>query len=294
MKNNNGISLISLIITIVVLIIIAGITIYYGGMQNIEEATNVDAYTEALNISDAAVSRTFFNKTNPTKYPFEGTPLSAANSIEISGDVYADGWYLLTPEDAAKLGLENIKREYVINYLTGEVVSREPIYIDDEIFYALDDLKKEVGEDETVVSDEMYDPAKGVNKPKLIKGMIPVKNVNNRWIVTNSNDPNWYDYSSSKEIWANVMLNDEIIVEGFTNAQVREASLVSLEGRQVTQNGSMFVWLPRYSKDADGNIVFSELYHDYTGAGYSVEPAFTEGGNITGIWISKYDVDINY
>lgn len=294
MKNNKGISMITLVITIVILIIIAGITIYYGGIQNIDEATNVDAYTEALNISDAVVSRGFFNRTNSAKYPFEGTPLTAETAMEVNGKLYGEGWYLLTPEDAAKLGLENVKKEYIINYLTGEVVSITPIYIGDDIFFALDELKKAVGEDETVVSPDMYNVSKGVNKPVLITGMIPVRNINGKWIVTTADDVNWYDYSSSADIWANVMLNDEIVVDGFTNAQVRQASLVSLEGREVIENGSMFVWVPRYSKDAAGNIVFSELYKDYTEDGYEVSPAFTQNGQVTGIWISKYDAEITY
>ena len=293
MKNNKGISMISLVITIVVLIIIAGVTIYYGGIQNIDEATNVDAYTEALNISDAVVSRGFFNRTNSAKYPFEGTPLTEDTAMEVNGKVYGEGWYLLTPEDAAKLGLENIKKEYIINYLTGEVVSITPIYIGDDVLYALDELKKAVGDDETVVSPDMYNVSKGGNKPVLITGMIPVKNVNGKWIVTNADDTNWYDYSSEAEIWANVMLNDEIVVDGFTNAQVRETSLISLEGREVLENGSI-VWVPRYSKDAAGNIVFSELYHDYTIDGYEVSPAFTQNGQVTGIWISKYDAEITH
>lgn len=294
MKNNKGISMITLVVTIVVLIIIAGVTIYYGGIQNIEEATNVDAYTEALNISDAVVSRGFFNRTNSAKYPFEGTPLTSETAMEVNGKLYGEGWYLLTPEDAAKLGLENIKKEYIINYLTGEVVSITPIYVGDDILYALDELKKAVGDDETVVSPDMYNVSKGVNKPVLITGMIPVKNVNGKWIVTNADDVNWYDYSSETEIWANVMLNDEIVVDGFTNAEIRETSLVSLEGREVIENGSMFVWVPRYSKDAAGNIVFSELYKDYTEDGYEVSPAFTQNGQVTGIWISKYDAEITH
>ena len=294
MKNNKGISMITLVVTIVVLIIIAGVTIYYGGIQNIEEATNVDAYTEALNISDAVVSRGFFNRTNSAKYPFEGTPLTSETAMEVNGKLYGEGWYLLTPEDAAKLGLENIKKEYIINYLTGEVVSITPIYVGDDILYALDELKKAVGDDETVVSPDMYNVSKGVNKPVIITGMIPVKNVNGKWIVTNADDVNWYDYSSETEIWANVMLNDEIVVDGFTNAEIRETPLVSLEGREVIENGSMFVWVPRYSKDAAGNIVFSELYKDYTEDGYEVSPAFTQNGQVTGIWISKYDAEITH
>jgi hypothetical protein len=294
MKNNRGISLITLVITIVVLIIIAGVTIYYGGIQNVDQANNVGAYTEALNVSDAVVSRAFFNRTNATKYPYIGTPLTDSDPVEVNGLQYGDGWYQLSPEQAAELDLENVIRTYIINYLTGEVVSIAPIIIDDEEYYALDDLKQVVGEDDTQVSPDQFNVVKGVNKPALIKGMVPVRNINGRWIVVNSEDINWYDYSAGKEMWANVMLTDELAVDGYTNAELRKTELVNIEGREVTTEGSMFVWIPRYSKDPSGNIVFSELYHDYTENGYSVSSAFKENGNVTGIWVSKYDAEITH
>ena len=285
MKNNKGISLITLVITIVILIILTGITIYYGGMKNIDHADNVGAYTEALNVSDAIVSRAFFNRTNSTKYPFVGTPLTNANSVEVNGLQYGNGWYQLSPEEAVELDLENVIRTYIVNYSTGEVVSVLPILVDGEEYFALDDLKQVVGEDETQVSKDQYN---------VIKGMVPVRNINGRWIVVNSEDVNWYDYSAEKDMWANVMLIDELTVTGYTNEEIRNTPLVCLEGREVTYEGSMFVWIPRYSKDPTGNIVFSELYHDYTENGYTVSSAFKENGNVTGIWVSKYDAEIKY
>ena len=50
-----------------------------------------------------------------------------------------------------------------------------------------------------------------VNKPKLGEsGMIPIKydEEKEKWVITNENDKEWYDYSEGTMKWANVMLSD--------------------------------------------------------------------------------------
>ena len=56
--------------------------------------------------------------------------------------------------------------------------------------------------------DLEYNSEKGVNKPKLTEGMIPVKyNASSeKWVITNENDEEWYDYNNKQ--WANIMLSD--------------------------------------------------------------------------------------
>lgn len=56
-----------------------------------------------------------------------------------------------------------------------------------------------------------------VNTPQLVEGMIPVKWNGSQWIETTTNDKEWYNYANNQ--WANVK----------------------------TQDGSMFVWIPRYA-----------------------------------------------
>ena len=47
MRNNKGISIMSLIITIIVIIIIASTTIYYGLTKNMEKATETQVLYDA-------------------------------------------------------------------------------------------------------------------------------------------------------------------------------------------------------------------------------------------------------
>lgn len=292
MKNNKGITIIALIITIVVMIIIAGITIYYGAAVNVDNTSAARAYNELLEVSEAVSQRNLMNGINSEKYKFIGLALSDSNYKEINGNKYGDGWYELKVSDTPELELENIRNDYVVNYKTGEVISYIPVYYKDNEYYSSLDLRNAMGGGTDVVSEDMYNSKKGVNKPYLVNGMIPVRNENGTWFITNADDDRWYDYSQEGQTWANVMLKDEIEVKGYSNEEVRTATLAELDGLEVTTNGSMFVWIPRYTSNAAGEIMYSYLTDDYLQEGFSVSPAFTDNtGELTGIWISKYDAE---
>ena len=99
MKRNKGISLIAIVITIVVIIILAGVSIFYGTRENISTAYETDMYTEILNVSDAAYQRSITNRLDSVRYPFVGTPLTDTAPQVINNVSYGDGWYLLKVND---------------------------------------------------------------------------------------------------------------------------------------------------------------------------------------------------
>lgn len=292
-KNNNGVSLMSLVITIIILLIIASMSIYYGVTKNIDTTTSTVSYGEVFEVCEAVSQRALMNKLNASLYPLIGTKLSDASPVTVDNVDYGDDWYKIeTTEDFSNLSLENVKRSYLVNYITSEVVTESPVTYENNKYYNSTDLKNAINGTSSSVSNDMYDVQKGVNKPALVKGMVPVKNVNGTWIVTDSSDDEWYDYSQENKIWANVMLMDELTVSGYTNAEIRSTSLSDLKGKVVTNNGSMLVWIPRYSVNSANEIVYSNLLNDYVSDGYSVPEAFKENNsNLTGIWVSKYDVE---
>lgn len=292
-KNNNGVSLMSLVITIIILLIIASMSIYYGVTKNIDITTSTVSYGEVFEVCEAVSQRALMNKLNASLYPLIGTKLSDASPVTVDNVDYGDDWYKIeTTEDFSNLSLENVKRSYLVNYITSEVVTESPVTYENNKYYNSTDLKNAINGTSSSVSNDMYDAQKGVNKPALVKGMVPVKNVNGTWIVTDSSDDEWYDYSQENKIWANVMLMDELTVSGYTNAEIRSTSLSDLKGKVVTNNGSMLVWIPRYSVNSANEIVYSNLLNDYVSDGYSVPEAFKENNsNLTGIWVSKYDVE---
>lgn len=314
MRNKKGISLITLIITIVVLIILASISIFVGYEYNINKATFTKIYNEMKEVSSAIQERQVENRLDNTIYPLVGKELNEDDAIEINGVKYGTGYYLVTPKEmASSLGLSNVTREYIVNYSTGEVISKDVILLDNKPIYTLEELIKNQLDTELLAQTGEYDEEKGVNKPIVVNGMIPVKysDIYNAWVVTSEDDDGWYDYSATANQWANVMLMDDIELEGMTNDAVRKCRKESLVGKKVTKEGSSFVWIPRYTykEESSGvSVVYSKLTTDYTQDGYIKHPAFyfgeytgaetdttpntgykTGGKELTGIWISKYE-----
>ena len=178
------------------------------------------------------------------------------------------------------------------------------------------DLKSTEAEIEENLNKQ-YNEAKGVNQPKLDKGMIPVKYENGNWVITTKDDPEWYNYTEEDMKWANVMLSDGIYNEANVGTAITN----------VTELGSMFVWIPRYAynineyktekngegttqnitnvsflvgatnRDKDKNKYSIDYNEDNVEKGAAtpkiVHPAFTFGGkNLTGVWVAKFEASM--
>lgn len=275
---------------------------------------NTMDYNEIFEVSDAVAQRALFNRLNSENYKLIGESGEFETLVEQnSGDERVevnkkysteDGWYLLDADNSKSLNLEKVRRKYLVNYQTSEVVSLVPIYYEGNKYYTADELRDAIGGATSTNTSARYDEAKGVNKPYVVEGMVPVKRVAGNWIITNADDNEWYDYATVVDgadgkfgdQWANIMLLDELEVEGMTNEAVRKSSISELEGKKVTKAGSMFVWIPRYSRgliNGEMKIVYSELTKDYfkdKNATGNVLKAFEDNGiELTGIWIGKYD-----
>jgi len=159
---------------------------------------------------------------------------------------------------------------------------------------------------------KQYVASEGVNKPKILDGMTPIKfnlpteNDKGSVVETTEEDEKWYSYTETDKQWANAQ----------------------------TEDGSMWVWIPRYAYrmvydnpsdksaggtvdvvfligstdnfyDADGNLQTAKRAKSATEivdttTGYTVHPAFTDetsiqfanGGwdeELTGIWVAKFE-----
>ena len=169
---------------------------------------------------------------------------------------------------------------------------------------------------------------------KLANGMVPVtyNESDSSWYVATEEEISngtWYDYvdtsivgNENKSKWANIMLRDNLEVEGVTNAST--ATLEEMYGKKVTSEGSMYVWIPRYAykiasgyhTDEAGEILIKFLNTDNTykdGSSmnvgitnplsgpltsqnsFVVHPAFSwekEDGTpveLEGIWVGKFE-----
>ena len=169
---------------------------------------------------------------------------------------------------------------------------------------------------------------------KLASGMVPVtyNSSDTSWYVATKeqiDNNTWFNYVDTSEVgkektsqWANVMLRDNLKVEGVTNANT--AALADMYGKKVTSEGSMYVWIPRYAYKIESgahtentgeiSVKFLNINNTYkdgsststllanpfitmpnTSTAYVVHPAFTwtkEDGTevaLEGIWVGKFE-----
>lgn len=129
-RENKGITLVSLTITIILLLIIAGISIT-GTVLSIKETTENKQISEINMIQHAILQR--YTKSQLTKEELPGT---AVNKTEVetiiseinsnsTGNIVLKGteYKRLNKNDLKNLGITGAEDTYIVNYKTGEVIN---------------------------------------------------------------------------------------------------------------------------------------------------------------------------
>ena len=124
-NNNDGITLISVLIILVVIFIIASIAIT-GGLSILNNSKdsnreeNLAAVKAAVNkVSTKNSVSGVFREATAEVY---GKP---ANSVFSSGDYAQDGWYILEKEDLEELGVAYVNETYIVNFKENKVYALE-------------------------------------------------------------------------------------------------------------------------------------------------------------------------
>ena len=143
LNDNKGITLIVLVITIIVLLIITGITLYTG-TDSVETARENKFLTE-LSIVQHAAQEVYYNYTvTKNEELFVGTVAEDAEDIAddlgvtllIDTPVSAEEkYYELSPDHLRKIGITNTEDTYIVNYKTGEVINKTQKEINSQILY---------------------------------------------------------------------------------------------------------------------------------------------------------------
>lgn len=130
-RKSNGITLVALVITIVVLLIISGISIT-GTLTNQKQANATTQIAELNIIQHAILER--YTKSQLTKEILPGTIITKAEvqsvideinlktqeNISLKGTEYKQ----LEKTDLEKLGITGEEDTYIVNYKTGEVINK--------------------------------------------------------------------------------------------------------------------------------------------------------------------------
>ena len=136
-SNQTGVTLIALVITIIVLIIIAGITIG-AGISGIKQTRENRLITELNMLNHAILER--YTKASLTGEDYPGvkitevginldtvlSEMATQSGLNITRkDNNDENYYYLTNDNGGlnALGITNAEDEYIVNYETGEVIN---------------------------------------------------------------------------------------------------------------------------------------------------------------------------
>lgn len=264
MKENQGITLISLIITIIVMILVASTTIYTG-LNTLNSAKRKNA-TDTLNVIYQALNNS--EDIIPSdKYP--GKMLSECDST--NGEELSD-------EDFKLLDLDYTSDEYKI-FFNRELID------EDKVMYTFS-YKDDMGNSYDDITYSFY---KDYNKVTIKPEFDAIKKVNRPIITNESMTPIGY----SGEV-------KDIYKESWYNYEKGMSKLATMK----LSNGETYVWIPRFAYRIQNfylgksyeetpytaiDIVFLREDTSYMPNGetlninYSVHPAFEDGK--TGFWI---------
>lgn len=132
-KNEKGITLVALAITILILALLAGVGIYQG-TKGIDTAKNSRLMSEAGMVQHAVLEQYVKYKTTKNQMYLIGTKIDKNTVQQIATQMgislvnipeeYSNAdYYKLTTTDVAKLGFKNVKDEFIVNYVSGEVIN---------------------------------------------------------------------------------------------------------------------------------------------------------------------------
>ena len=122
LKDNKGVTLVTMVMVIIVITIIASISIM-GGTEIMKNARESKA-KENLTAVKAAVNSIYVKQNTsgvftPANSAYYGTPAFGI----VSGDEDTlSGWYLIDEEDLKEMGIEYVEENYLVNYEANKVV----------------------------------------------------------------------------------------------------------------------------------------------------------------------------
>jgi len=149
MKNNRGVTLISLAVSIVVIGILAGVTIKYGGnLVTRASLQNINTNMLLIQAKTRAIEENAKFNNDSSKYV--GIKVSDISEYEMISELIGLGvinttenWRLLqkTQLETMGLGKINVEKGYIVNYDTEEIVYAKGFKYNGTTYYKLSEMK---------------------------------------------------------------------------------------------------------------------------------------------------------
>lgn len=130
-KANKGITLVALVITIVVLLILASVTIY-SGTNATKMAQSNTLMIELDMVQHAILERYSEYSLTQNENILVGTEIEYSEVNEIADSIgvtlkATEGYYQLEPSELSDLGISDAVDTYIVNYQTGEVINKSQL-----------------------------------------------------------------------------------------------------------------------------------------------------------------------
>ncbi len=143
MKKQKGITLISLVITIIVLAMLASVATYSG--VRVIKSSKLTAFTTELKIMQTQVNSIYQEKDEDTVYGEEitgdiKTQADRVFNIKESGIVSQEGYRYWSNAMIKNLGIEGVEQSFFVNLQTRSVVSYQGLKQDGRAYYTLEQL----------------------------------------------------------------------------------------------------------------------------------------------------------
>lgn len=180
-----GITLVALAITIIVIIIIAGVATS-AGVDSIRNSKRMRFITE-LEIIQEKVNTIYekrrLNNEDIEFYDTLGQDISILGTQKLSTILNGnseEGYRYFTKEDLSKLELEDMEQDVIINFDLRDVASVEGFQIDGRMCYRLIDVPSYQGQVVEYINKNIQEPTFEVSVTQLPGAwQIALKNVNN-------------------------------------------------------------------------------------------------------------------
>lgn len=172
LKDQKGITMITLVIAITIIVIIAAV-VTYSGTESVNSSKRM-AFISKLEMIQAKVNviyeerKTSIEKLN--YYNSIGKDISNVDSdklVEVLGETNKQGFRYFKPSDLKKLDLDNINEAVLINFDTREVISLNGFEIDGTRYYKLKDIPGYIGYNIDYTNSNTQAPSFMVTQTKL-------------------------------------------------------------------------------------------------------------------------------
>lgn len=214
LKNNRGITMIALVITVIVLLILASITTY-SGVSTVREARFYNAVSE-MKVMQAKVNEIYdeykYTKNKPefiNKYGeniqdslIEIDAQNAFDSLGIASEMRSQYRYYNADYIKNELDLDGISYDFLVNIKMRDVILLQGIQKDGQTYYSL-----------SQIPNEQYNIP--YDKSDMLTASIELKETRDKKVNVVLYIPNNYEYYSYK-----TFINGEEFQSGTTNSSV--------------------------------------------------------------------------